>query len=162
MNFFYHSEGLQHGPVSWEGLLAAAASGRVRPADMIWHDGLPAWQPAATIPGLFAQPPGSPGGHPAAGPHLPYEAPRNNDAALKWVVPIGRSGWAIAAGYLGLFSVIAIGAPFAILTGILALNDIKKHPERGGKGRAIFGIAMGVIFTALYGFLILSVLLNSP
>lgn len=35
-----------------------------------------------------------------------------NDAELRHLVPVGRSGLAIAAGYLALFSVLFIPAPF--------------------------------------------------
>jgi hypothetical protein len=61
------------------------------------------------------------------------------------MIPIGRSGYAIAAGYIGLFSILVIPAPFAILFGYLALKDIKRHPEKTGKGRAWFGIIMGIL-----------------
>lgn len=71
------------------------------------------------------------------------------DAALRMLLPIGRSGWAIAAGYLGLFSPIAIFAPFAVVCGILALRDLEKHPEKVGRGRAWFGIIAGALFTLL-------------
>ncbi len=64
---------------------------------------------------------------------------------MRMLLPVGRSGYAIAAGYLGLFSVLGIFAPLAIIFGILAIVDIKKHPEKHGMGRAIFGIIMGVI-----------------
>jgi hypothetical protein len=69
------------------------------------------------------------------------------DPALALLIPIGRSGLAIAAGYVGLFAVLLIPAPFAILLGVLALKDIKAHPEKSGNGRAIFGIVMGVLGT---------------
>jgi hypothetical protein len=72
----------------------------------------------------------------------------NDERALRMLLPIGRSGWAIASGYLALFSVLLVFAPFALLTGILALRDIKKHPDRHGKGRAWFGIIMGALFSA--------------
>lgn len=69
------------------------------------------------------------------------------DSAMRWILPVGRSGYAIAAGYLGLFSVLKVFAPFALLFGILAVRDIKKHKDKLGMGRAIFGIVMGGIFT---------------
>ena len=65
------------------------------------------------------------------------------DAGMRMLLPVGRSGWAIASGYLGLLSLICIPAPFAILTGILAVRDIRKNPKKHGMGRAIFGIIMG-------------------
>ena len=76
------------------------------------------------------------------------------DPSLKYLLPIGRSGWAIAAGYLGLVSVLLIFAPFALGTGLYALHDIREHPDRLGLGRAWFGIAMGMIFTALLLFVL--------
>jgi hypothetical protein len=65
------------------------------------------------------------------------------------LLPVGRSPWAILAGYAGLVSVLLVFAPFALLFGILAVRDINRHPEKHGLGRAIFGIVMGVIFTLL-------------
>jgi hypothetical protein len=62
------------------------------------------------------------------------------------LLPVGRSGWAIASGYLGLLSVLCVFAPFALLTGILAVMEIKRNPKKHGMGRAIFGIIMGTIF----------------
>jgi hypothetical protein len=61
------------------------------------------------------------------------------------LLPVRRSGWAIAAGYLGLLTLLPCFAPFAIITGILAIRDIKKNPGSHGMGRAIFGIVMGVL-----------------
>jgi hypothetical protein len=66
---------------------------------------------------------------------------------MRMLLPVGRSGWAIASGYLGLFSVLLVFAPFALLTGVLAVADIRRHSERHGMGRAIFGIVMGVLGT---------------
>lgn len=76
------------------------------------------------------------------------------DPTMRMLLPVGRSAWAILAGYSALFSVLIFPAPFALLFGILALHDIKKDPSKGGKGRAIFGIVMGSIFTILLLFLI--------
>jgi uncharacterized RDD family membrane protein YckC len=36
--------------------------------------------------------------------------------AMRIAIPIGRSGWAIASGYLALFSILFVPAPFALLT----------------------------------------------
>ena len=44
------------------------------------------------------------------------------------VLPVGRSGWAVAAGYAGLFSVLCFPAPLALLLGIVAIRDIRRHP----------------------------------
>jgi hypothetical protein len=33
--------------------------------------------------------------------------------------------------------------------GLIAVRDLKRHPDRHGMGRAIFAIVMGVLFTIL-------------
>ena len=71
----------------------------------------------------------------------------DGDKAMHWLVPVGRSGLAIAAGYAALFSVCLLPAPIALALGILGLVDISKHPEKKGKGRAVFGIVMGALGT---------------
>jgi hypothetical protein len=73
----------------------------------------------------------------------------SGDAGIRMILPVGRSGWAIASGYLGLISVLLIPAPFAILTGILAIRHIGQNPKVHGMGRAIFGIIMGSLGTAV-------------
>lgn len=92
----------------------------------------------------------------AAPPPLPPRRPvpppqrdLGDDAAMRLLLPVGRSGWAIAAGYLGLFSLLGVFAPFALATGILAVFDIKRNPKKHGLGRAWFGIVMGALGTAV-------------
>jgi hypothetical protein len=72
-----------------------------------------------------------------------------NSAAVRMMLPIGRSGLAIAAGYFGLFALLVVPAPIALILGLLAIRDIKAHPHKLGMGRAIFGAAIGAIGTAI-------------
>jgi hypothetical protein len=76
-----------------------------------------------------------------------------DDAGIRMLLPVGRSGWAIAAGYVGLFSVLLFPAPLALALGILGVWDIRRScgtsKRKYGLGRAIFGIVMGAIFTPL-------------
>jgi len=87
----------------------------------------------------------------AAGPYAasPYASGEDigQNAGLRMLLPVGRSWLAIVAGYLGLVSVLFFPAPFALAFGILAIRDIKKHPDRHGMGRAIFGVVMGGLFS---------------
>jgi hypothetical protein len=77
------------------------------------------------------------------------------NAGVRLLLPVGRSFLAIAAGYMGLFSLMILPAPFAIILGILAIIDIRRHPEKHGMGRAIFGIVMGILApTLIIGFLL--------
>jgi hypothetical protein len=144
VGWYYLQKGAQQGPVSWEDLVMATRSGTIGPQDLVWNGAMSGWMAASTVPGLG----------PAA-PPMAYYAPTAaqryaDDPAMRMILPIGRSGWAIAAGYLALFSVLVFPAPFALGTGIFALYDIRRHPEKLGKGRAIFGIVMGGLFSALF------------
>jgi hypothetical protein len=83
-------------------------------------------------------------------PPLPGKSgPRSlgDDPAMRFLLPVGRSLWAIAAGYMGLLSVLLLPAPFAVVLAIVAIRDIRQNPGKHGLGRAIFGLVMGVLFT---------------
>ncbi|HEX4966615.1 MAG TPA: GYF domain-containing protein [Thermoanaerobaculia bacterium] len=148
MMWYYRRGEAQLGPVSWEDLVGAARAGNLASGDLVWTDGMAQWQAASSIPGLIPQP-----AYGAAPPLRPqYVAPpaqpsMGDDAVMRMVLPVGRSGWAIAAGYLGLLSLLGIFAPFAVITGVVALRDIAKHPEKHGLGRAWFGIILGGLVT---------------
>jgi len=80
----------------------------------------------------------------------PSQALEKKEAsALSSVVPIGRTRLSILAGYLGLFCIIPFFAPIALIVSIFALKQLKNHPEKLGKGRAIFGLVMGLLGTAI-------------
>jgi len=64
------------------------------------------------------------------------------------LLPVGRSVWAIVAGYLGLFSLLVCPAPLALIVSIVAMVDLRNHPEKHGWGRTIFGLIMGILGTA--------------
>jgi hypothetical protein len=83
---------------------------------------------------------------PGAVPPFPVKS-LGEDAGIRLLLPVGRSFWAIAAGYAGLFSVLLFPAPIALILSIIAIYDIKRHPDRHGMGRAIFGLVMGILFT---------------
>lgn len=94
---------------------------------------------------------------PTPPPPPPPQPPRaerlGDNAGMRLLLPVGRSGWAIAAGYLGLFSLVVFPAPLALVISIVAIWDIRKsksseHPKHG-MGRAIFGLIMGILGTAI-------------
>jgi hypothetical protein len=97
------------------------------------------------------------------GGQAPAEQPWfGDDPVVRALLPVGRSGWAIAAGYAGLFSLLCLPAPLALAFGLLALRDLRRHPEKHGMGRAVFGLVMGglgtlVLVVALAGGLIQTV-----
>ena len=83
----------------------------------------------------------------APGIPMPAGGRLGDDPLMRMVIPVGRSVWAIAAGYAGLFSLVFFCAPISLILGIVAIYDLRKHPEKHGWGRAIFGLVMGLIFT---------------
>jgi hypothetical protein len=66
---------------------------------------------------------------------------------MRVLLPVGRSGWAIAAGYAGLFGLLVMPAPLALVLGIIAVWHLKARPDLHGWGRAIFGLAVGGVGT---------------
>lgn len=70
-----------------------------------------------------------------------------SNAIARLILPVGRSSWAIMAGYLGLLSFIPGIGILAIAAGLLAVRDIKRNPEKHGMGRAITGIVLGVLLS---------------
>jgi hypothetical protein len=77
------------------------------------------------------------------------------------LLPVGRSGYAIAAGYAGLFAVIPFFAPVALVLGILAVRRIKQNPKLHGMGRAVFGLVMGILGTIVLAFMVVAIVAQS-
>lgn len=71
------------------------------------------------------------------------EVPLGDSAGMRMVIPIGCSGWTIAAGYCGLLSFIPlIGLLLAVLSivfGILGICVIRKNPHKHGVARIVIG-----------------------
>lgn len=159
--FFAHN-GVQQGPVSLDSLRQLAATGQLKSSDLVWTAGMGAWRPAGQRAEIF--PPGIVPPPISAAPisyaiPAPYAGPQQSigeNAGVRWLLPVGRSGWAIAAGYLGLFSFIIFPAPLALICSIIAIIDIRKHPQRHGMGRAIFGLIMGVLGTIALAFMLVA------
>lgn len=110
----------------------------------------PNWPPPGSGNPFADQPPGyGPGGYPGGpnghGPPTSIE----DDPAMRWVLPVGTSGWAIAAGYLGLFSLLCLPGPLAILCGLMAIRELRRNPKLSGWGRAIFGLVLGTLGTLM-------------
>jgi hypothetical protein len=74
------------------------------------------------------------------------------------VLPVNTSLLAIAAGYIGLISVLCFPAPLALLLGVLALVQLNKKPKLHGRYRAIFAVVMGVIFSIPLPFIVYAII----
>jgi uncharacterized ubiquitin-like protein YukD len=78
-------------------------------------------------------------------------AARKPSEVDRFVMPTGRPVSAIAAGYLGLFSLLPCFGLLAIVVAVQALRTLKRDPNLLGRGRAWFGLIMGIVTTLLYG-----------
>jgi uncharacterized RDD family membrane protein YckC len=85
MDWFYAQNNQQQGPVTLEAIAHMMRQGALQPHDLVWHEGLPNWQPAGTVPELIAAisspdvaPPSGvappPGPPPSAAPDEPQPA----------------------------------------------------------------------------------------
>jgi hypothetical protein len=85
-----------------------------------------------------------------------------DNAGIRMLLTVGRSPWAIAAGYLGLFSVLVVPAPLALIVSIVAIIDILKSGKspspKHGLVRAVFGLVMGLVFSLLLAIVAISMI----
>ena len=151
-NWYYSHQGQRHGPMPVESLTQALGQGQMLATDLVWKAGFPNWLPASTIAELMPATPAPSLGYRTAPQPVVAADDIGQNAGVRMLLPVGRSGWAIAAGYLGLFCLLIFPAPIALGISIVAIIDIRKHPQRHGMGRAIFGLVMGTLGTAVIAF----------
>lgn len=63
--------------------------------------------------------------------------------------PPRTSGLAIASMVLGIVWIYWIGSILAIIFGHIALSQIRKDPNLGGRGMAIAGVVLGYVGVAI-------------
>src|SRR5262245_19466965 len=84
-------------------------------------------------------------GGPQPGYFGPPPKPIEDEPAMRWILPVGQSLCSIAAGYLGLFSLLCFPAPIALIVSLIAIWHLRRIPNLSGWGRAIFGLVMGLL-----------------
>jgi hypothetical protein len=172
--WFYSRGNAQAGPVGEAELRRMAQAGELPPATLVWRAGMPQWQPAWQATDFFPAavsevPPPLPPTMPPPGAFAPpvayatlypYGAPPRkdigDDPAMRLLLPVGRSPWAIVAGYLGLFSFVVLPAPLALVFSLIAISDLRKNPSQHGMGRAVFGLVMGILGTVALAAILVS------
>ena len=77
-------------------------------------------------------------------------------ASDRMLMPIGRTPLSIVAGYVAFFSVLLVPAPLSLTLGICALVQLGRRPGTYGRGRAIFAVVMGAVFTPVLIGLVIS------
>ena len=108
-------------------------------------------------PGRGAEVPVLPG-VPRPGPPRRRGGPRDLE---RFLTPAGRPASAIAAGYLGLFSLLPFFGIFAIIAGVVAQRTLRRNPHVLGRGRAWFGLVMGLVMTLVYAIPIILAIIGA-
>jgi hypothetical protein len=92
-------------------------------------------------------------------PPVPTKKSMGDNAGMRLLLPVGRSGWAIAAGYAGLFGLLIAPAPLALILGVIAVKSIKKSKGTGkpkhGMGRAVFALIVGILGSLILAYLVI-------
>lgn len=156
----------QSGPFTAVELGQMAASGRLLVTDFVRKDGMPQWQAAGAVQGLFANAAAS-GPPPLMPPALatPTEEGDNTGGLIPYKNPK-----ALVAYYTGIFlsPFCIIGLPLGIVPivfGILGLRERKKKPAIKGSAHAWIGIVLGsisVFMTAIVWIGIAIAILSQP
>ncbi|HEY1586378.1 MAG TPA: DUF4339 domain-containing protein [Polyangia bacterium] len=133
--WFYEADGERRGPFTLEQMKALVAAGGIRRPTRVWRPG--ADETTLTRAGDFL---------------AELTPPPKDDAALAYILPVGRSGWAIAAGYVGLMSLLPMVSYAGIAVSAIAAWQLKRHPEKRGWGRVITGFAISVPMSLLYTY----------
>jgi hypothetical protein len=136
--YYEADDGERRGPLTIEQMKALVSAGGIRRQTRVWRPG--SEETALTRAGDF----------------LAELATVPTNDHLVHVLPVNRSGWAIAAGYVGLMSFIPVVSYAGVLVSTIAAWQLKKHPKKLGWGRVITGFVISVPMSILYTLLFLS------
>ncbi|MGZ3440169.1 MAG: DUF4339 domain-containing protein [Polyangia bacterium] len=136
--WYYEADGERRGPLSAEQMKVLVKAGAIRRQTRVWR-------PGANEADLTR-----------AGDFLAELATVPTDDHLVNVLPVGRSGWAIAAGYLGLLSLMPFVCYAGVIVSAIAAWHLKRNPKKLGWGRVITGfvisVPMSILYTGLFFF----------
>ena len=130
--------GQRYGPVADDVLREWAASGRLRPTDNVWTEGMANWAPASTVGGLFA----SAAAAMQAATGFNYARPH-------------RGGTVLALGIIGMVVELCciIGLVLSIIAWVMGAGDLKEmaagRMDRSGEGMTRAGMICGIIGVVL-------------
>ncbi|NJK90534.1 MAG: DUF4190 domain-containing protein [Blastochloris sp.] len=152
--WFYARNSERIGPVDASVLRELFAAGQIRPDDLVWEEGMKDWVKAGdALPSLNQPPPEIPVATPNQAwpdPQVhPYPAQaRDSSLAIVSLVSgiISLVTFIFCCGILGLVPIV---------TGHLALREIRDQPGLSGKGMAQAGLIMGYISLSITVLIIL-------
>ncbi|MCU1279427.1 MAG: hypothetical protein JWM53_2973 [bacterium] len=136
--WYYEANGERRGPLAVEQMKDLVKAGAIRRDTRVWR-------PGADAADLTR-----------AGDFLAELSTPPTDNHLVHVLPVNRSGWAIAAGYLGLFSLVPFVCYAGVIVSSIAAWHLKRNPKKLGWGRVITGfvisVPMSILYTGLFFF----------
>ena len=139
MDGWYYEAGSDRcGPFTLEQMKELVTAGAIRRQTRVWRPGSD--ETALTHAGEFL---------------AELEVKPNHNGDLAYVLPVGRSGWAIAAGYVGLFSFIPLISYAGIVVSSVAAWHLRRNPKLRGWGRVITGFVISVPMSILYTWIFL-------
>jgi hypothetical protein len=156
--WFYAKGGQTLGPVSEGEFRNLINLGTVGPDDLVWKEGMPAWQPASAIPGLPFPPTGRvpPPPVPSSEPSIPVvpatSFPPASTHAPSPAIP-DYLPWSIAATLLcclpaGIAAIYySVKANTARTTGNF---DLARQQAQVARKWLIAAVAIGIVFTIVY------------
>lgn len=177
--WYYATDGVQAGPVTFAELSDAVRAGRIKQKDLVWREGMADWQPASSVPGLVETPAASnayeaapmPAVSPVQQPYVlpsPYAADPRAAQQLGYARPIHPSGQSYNGMAIGAFvcSLVAVpmtcvyclGVPVSIVglvLGIIAKNNMDRTGNHEGRGLAVASIIISSISLVLIGGLVI-------
>jgi hypothetical protein len=130
--WFYELNGERRGPLSLEQMKELVTNGVLRRQTPVWQPGATDPTPAGEFLALLQPPP----------PEM-----------SSMLLPVNRTGWSIAAGYLGLLSFIPFICYVGLIVSIIAAVHLRRHPEKLGWGRVATGFVVSIPMSLLYTFL---------
>ena len=149
MNWFYCAGNAQQGPVDDTTFRALAANGTIRPNSLVWHDGMPNWQPlSAAVPGLV------PGSVPPPLPAVPAANGISGAPIPPGTVPNHLVGAVLVTVCCCMpFGVVSI-LYAAKVNGLLAAGKLKDAQDASQNANTWMWVAFGVgIVSNLIGIL---------
>ena len=151
-DWFFSKDGQQQGPVTAADLKQMAASGQLRPDDLVWKEGMAQWAKASQLKGVFATPGAAPEAAPAPVAPQVAEAQQSQPITPQYASPThqtmqptgGRSGMALASFICGLIFCFPVTSLLAIIFGIIGIVQTNDN-RRTGRGFAIAGLILGCV-----------------
>jgi hypothetical protein len=112
-HWYIYKDGQKHGPFSFDQLMEAAHSGKLRPEDMVWGSGMDNWTRAIEVEGL--NPPAWQHSTAPAPTHAPAAAIRQGHGQAAHAKLEQLSKW---MGFVGIMTII--GGAISAISGVFA------------------------------------------